>query len=343
MGGVIPSLFLLLTGIMGVGCKEPIEKEEIKFVKPANFPEPVYDLSKNPVTTAGFKLGRALFYDANLSRDGSISCGSCHIQSAAFTHHGHDLSHGIEDRLGSRNSPPIMNLAWHPTFFWDGGVHDLDLQPIAPIENPVEMDETLGNAIQKVKNNPKYPPMFKAAFGSEEITTDKTLKAMSQFMLMCVSANSRYDQYVRGEGTTLTVEEEAGRVLFMAKCSNCHKGELFSDFSFRNNGLSNATNPDSGRAHITLNPQDRFKFKVPSLRNVYRTGPYMHDGRFVTLEAVLKHYATGVTYSETLDPLLNVNGVLGIPLTSEEQTQIIAFLKTLSDETFVRDVKLSEQ
>lgn len=336
--------FILIICALLWSCQPELEGEDIQFVKPANFPEPVYDLSKNPITTAGFELGRKLFYDPMLSRDGSISCGSCHQQSAAFTHHGHDLSHGIDDQLGERNSPPVMNLAWHKAYFWDGGVHDLDLQPIAPIENPVEMDEDLKHVIEKVRNNSAYTPMFQSAFGSREVTTERMLKALSQFMLMCISSNSRYDKYVRKEaGGDLTAVELAGMQVFVQKCGSCHRGELFSDFSFRNNGLNHDYNKDRGRYRITLNEEDDYKFKVPSLRNVANTGPYMHDGRFYTLDEVLTHYTLGIRDQPTLDPLLKQNGQVGIPLSTEEKEQIKAFLKTLSDDSFLRDQKLAEQ
>jgi cytochrome c peroxidase len=337
-------LIFILSLTLLWSCEPEVEQEEITFVKPANFPEPAYNLKKNPITTAGFELGRTLFYDPMLSRDGSISCGSCHQQSAAFTHHGHDLSHGIDDLLGERNSPPVMNLAWHTTFFWDGGVHDLDLQPIAPIENPVEMDQDMKTAVEKVSTSSRYAPMFKQAFGSSEVTTDRVLKALSQFMLMCISADSRYDKYVRKEaGGVLNATELAGMQVFQQKCASCHKGELFSDFSFRNNGLSHEFNKDRGRYRITLNEEDDYKFKVPSLRNVVHTGPYMHDGRFYTLDEVLIHYTLGIKDQITLDPLLKKNGKLGIKLSKEEKEQIKAFLQTLSDDTFLRDKKLAEQ
>ncbi len=327
------------------GCQDdepvPTVVEDIRFVQPANFPAPAYNFAANPVTNAGFELGRTLFYDGILSRDGSISCGSCHQQASGFTHHGHDVSHGIDDKLGTRNSPPVMNMAWQPVFMWDGGVHDLDLFPIAPIENPVEMDEKLENILRKLRSSPAYPGMFQRAFGSEEITTSRLLKALSQFMVMCVSSNSRYDSFVRGEGVQLTEPELRGRELFSHKCASCHSGELFTDFSFRNNGVSTATSKDKGRSIITLNAQDDYTFKVPSLRNVAVTSPYMHDGRFYTLDEVMDHYAGGVNDLPTLDPLLRSGAQTGIALTTEEKQLIITFLSTLTDDTFLRDKKLA--
>ncbi len=160
------SKIFCVTGILAllVACsKEMIDRFE-GFQKPSHFPEPAYHFSTNPITENGFKLGRKLFYEPRLSRNNTVSCGSCHIQSSAFTQHGHDVSHGIDDRLGTRNSPPIMNLAWMPTFFWDGGVFDLDLQPVVPITNHVEMDETIPNVLNKLRNHPGYPGLFKKAF-----------------------------------------------------------------------------------------------------------------------------------------------------------------------------------
>lgn len=332
------------------GCQTPGQdaEPEVLFQKPANFPEPVYALDQNRPTAAGVRLGKALFYDGLLSRDGSISCAECHNQAYAFTHHQHDLSHGIDNQLGTRNSMPIQNLAWERDFFWDGGVHDLDLVPIAPLENPVEMDEKSANVINKLRNSTKYPPLFKAAFGTDEVNGTRFLQALSQFMLTLVSGNSRYDKWVRKEpGGTLTDEEQAGLSLFKTKCSACHAGELFTDNTFRNNGLYIQGNGDIGRAHVTEQAEDRYKFKVPSLRNIEKTLPYMHDGRFYSLAAVLDHYAENVQPTENLDPLLKQNGKLGqsrpgIALSANEKTQIIAFLKTLTDDQFLRDVRFAE-
>lgn len=324
------------------GKDDTPEEEQVAFSIPANFPATEYDMASNPVTTAGFKLGRKLFYDVRLSRDASTSCGSCHIQFSAFTHHGHMVSHGIDNKLGTRNSPAVMNTAWSKLFMWDGGVIHLDLFPISPITNPVEMDETVENVIQKLKADKDYPTMYKAAFGSEEITTATTFKAMSQFMNMLVSANSRYDKWIRNEGEQLTQTEIAGYNLFKAKCSACHSTDLFTDGGFHNNGLY-ANYTDKGRALITQDPADNGKFKTPSLRNVEKTQPYMHNGSKASLESVLDHYANGVKASATLDTILQQNGAIGIPLTTDEKTQIIAFLKTLTDEDFIRDKRFSEQ
>ncbi len=336
------SFLIFLTAIV-ISCGQRDVNPAVEVKAPPHFPPMVYDLSKNPVTQAGFELGRALFYEGALARDGMVSCGFCHQQSAGFTHHGHDLSHGVDDRLGKRNALPIQNLAFYHDLMWDGGIHDLDLQPLAPIENPVEMDESMPNVLKKLREHPNYPRMFQRAFGTPEITGERLLKALSQFMVAMVSANSRYDKYLRGE-EKLTRDELRGLQLFKEKgCENCHSGGLFTDQTYRNNGLSLEFNQDLGRYEITLNEQDKYKFRVPSLRNVEVTRPYMHDGRFRNLEMVLDHYAEGMEDTPTLDPLFKrPDGRRGIPMTAEEKRLIIAFLKTLTDEEFLTDKRFSE-
>jgi cytochrome c peroxidase len=315
----------------------------IGFNQPAHFPAPVYKLENNLITKEKFELGRKLFYEARLSRNNTISCGFCHLQSAAFTHHGHDVSHGIDDRLGTRNSPPIMNLAWSTTFMWDGGVFDLDLQPIAPITNEVEMDEKMENVLNKLRNTPPYPALFKKAFGSDEITTAHMLKALSQFMVMLVSDQSKYDSVIRKQGVSFTATEQKGYEIFQQQCSSCHREPLFTDYSFRNNGIGVGPNNDEGRYDITLNVDDKYKFKVPSLRNLAYTAPYMHDGRFYTLDRVLTHYTSEVQDMATLDPLLKQNGALGIALSTEDKQHLLAFLNTLNDRNFITDKRFSEE
>jgi len=317
----------------------------VEIAIPANFPDPVYDLTSNPPTVEGVALGKRLFYDTRLSRTNMVSCGFCHIQSTAFTHHGHDVSHGVDDKLGRRNALPLQNLIFYKTFFWDGGVYNLELVPLNAITDEVEMDETVDSILEKLRAVPDYPVQFERAFGSKEITATRFLQALSQFMATMVSANSKYDLFVRNENNvTLTETEMKGLALFEQKCSGCHATDLFTDQTYRNNGYSSATDlgRDKGREEITLNEEDRGKFKVPSLRNVEYSAPYMHNGKLATLEDVLDFYSSGVHDSPTLDPLLKQDGKPGIALTSEEKTAIIQFLYTLTDELYLTDRQFSE-
>jgi cytochrome c peroxidase len=341
--------YFLLLVVFVYACKKGNDIQEqaavfLGFQVPNNFPRPVYNLANNPVTKEGFELGRMLFYEARLSRNNTISCGSCHIQSSAFTQHGHDVSHGIDDRLGTRNSPPIMNLAWNQAFMWGGGIYDLDLQPIAPITAHEEMDENLENVLNKLKTLDSYKSKFNAAFGSPEINTSRFMKALSQFMVMCISSNSKYDKVMRNESNVnFTAEEQAGYQLFKDKCGNCHTEPLFTDGKFRNNGLAPSAVNDLGLYTATLQENDKYKFKVPSLRNLKYTAPYMHDGRFLTLDAVFQHYRTEVQPMATLDPLLSKADNRGITLSNDDKSKLVAFLNTLNDEEFIHNKLLAEQ
>ena len=312
--------------------------------QPSNLPKPVYDFSQNPVTEAGFALGKKLFYDRLLSRDTSVACADCHISYAAFSHPDHPTSHGIDNLFGRRNALPVQNMIWKTGFFWDGGVPNLDLVPLNAIQSPVEMDEKPARVLEKLRAHPEYPAMFKNAFGTEEITTADFLHALSQFMAMLVSANSPYDKYVRNEaGGTLSADELAGLDVFMQKCASCHTTDLFTDQTYRNNGILSDFTFDKGRFEVSTLPDDLGKFRVPSLRNVAATAPYMHNGKFKTLESVMDHYAAGVKDSPTLDPLLRrSDGTLGIPLSADEKDKLIAFLKTLTDEEFLRDARFAQ-
>lgn len=310
------------------------------FYVPSGWSQPSYTLANNTLTQDGFELGRKLFYDTRLSRDNTISCASCHQQFAAFSHLDHTLSHGIDGLFGTRNAPGLFNMAWKPAYFWDGGVINLELQPINPIENPVEMDESIVDVVAELNETTDYKPFFTKAFGDETINSQRIFKALAQFMAVMISDNSKYDKYMRGEdGGTMTSQELHGLELFRSKCASCHKEPMFTDYSYRNNGLSvDAGLNDSGRAHITGDTSDMRKFMVPSLRNVDLTRPYMHDGRFSTLDAVIEHYRTGIVVSSTLDSSL----VNGIEMTDDEKDDIIAFLKTLSDNEFIKDERFSE-
>lgn len=322
------------------GCKWRVEAlpEEpfvFGFQNPAGFPPPTYPI--NTITEDGFKLGKALFYDKLLSKDNTVSCASCHGQASAFAHN-QTLSPGINGLVGTRNSPAIINMAWNPTFFWDGRVQVLDLQAIHPIENPVEMAETMPNVVLKLQNSPIYSALFQKAYNSPEITPAKTMKALGQFMAMLVSANSKYDKSRRGEAT-LTPDEAIGLNIFRQKCGMCHTGELFTDNSFSNNGMPLNPPPvfnDQGRFSVTQLNTDLFKFKVPTVRNIEKTAPYMHDGRIATLEGAIAHYNFPAN-TPNVDPRLRQFplGGLGIPLSPDERLKILAFLKTLTDEAFL--------
>ena len=311
---------------------------------PSNFPPMVYDLANNSPSEKGFELGKKLFYDGRLSSDGLISCGFCHIQENAFTHHGHTVSHGVNNEVGIRNTPPIQNLAYQTTFMYDGATTHLDLQPIIPFTSPIEMNGNFANAIEMMKADPTYQKLFKIAFLDGKINSENMLKALGQFMVMVTSSNSRFDKYRRNEaGGTLTQDELDGYAIFNTKCASCHATDLFTDHSFRNNGLPvNPAVNDIGRYRVTELETDYYKFKVPSLRNIEKTAPYMHDGRLFTLESVLEHYNSGVVNSVTLDPILSKKGTLGIPLSSTDKTKIIAFLKTLTDNQYLTDKRFSE-
>lgn len=311
---------------------------------PSNFPKYYFNTKENPITKFGVELGKKMFYDGRLSSDGTISCGSCHEQSFAFTHHGHSVSHGVGNAIGTRNATPIQNMAFQNSFMWDGATEHLDLQPIIPFTSPIEMNCDFTTVLTMMRNDKEYKRLFDLAFKNKEINSENMLKALGQFMAIMVSSNSKFDKYRRQEsGGEFTQIESEGFALFNQKCASCHSGDLQTDQSFRNNGLPiNPLVNDIGRFRVTENEQDKYKFKVPSLRNIEKTPPYMHDGRFYTLEAVLEHYANGVKHTQNLDALLINNGTLGVSLTENEKIKIIAFLKTLTDYQFLTDKRFSE-
>ncbi|WP_040279786.1 cytochrome-c peroxidase [Psychroserpens damuponensis] len=317
----------------------------LEVVIPENFPQIQYNLDNNPVTQEGFELGKLLFYEGKLSSNDAISCAFCHEQAFAFTHHGHTLSHGVNGGVGFRNAQPIQNMAYQMEFMWDGAASHLDFQPIIPITSELEMGEILSNVINKLKNDAGYQYQFGRAFENGEINSENMLKALSQFMNMMVSSNSKYDKYVRGEDNVqLSNIELDGLANFETNCASCHATDLFTDHTYRNNGLSvNPMLDDKGRYNLFENPDDLYKFRVPSLRNIEVTYPYMHDGRFSTLEAVLEFYNSGGTDNGNVDPsLLRENGTYGITLSNYEKESIIAFLNTLTDHEFLQDDRFSE-
>ncbi len=333
-------LFILYSCRVDTPIVPALPADDLKEIIPQGWPTPKYRFENNPIKKEVFVLGRELFYDPILSRDNSVSCGSCHQQFVAFANADHDLSHGVDNRLGTRNSPALFNLNWHEGFMHDGGVNNIEVQPINPVENPVEMDLPFPEAMNRLRSSSKYIRLFQEAYGDNTISDARMLKAMGQFMALMYSYNSRFDQYKRGEnGVSLNEQELRGYNLFKQKCDACHKEPLFSDFSYRNNGLKpSPTIQDSGRYRITQDIHDVYKFKVPSLRNIAITGPYMHDGRYQTLEQCLDHYTDKIENFSNLDPLL----VSGISLTAQEKKDIIAFLRTLTDYQFINDPRFSE-
>lgn len=302
----------------------------------------------NPTTVQGVGLGRKLFYDPILSADSTLSCSGCHNPAFAFSDNGKQFSTGIDGFDGVRNAMPIYNLMYSQLnpffegFFWDGRAATLEIQALMPIQDPVEMHETLPNVITKLSAHQLYPQYFYEAFGTSEITSDLVGKAIAQFMRTIVSGNTKFDQAFNATpGVFLTEQELLGWQLFNdnfgGDCFHCHgiNGGLFTDFLFRNNGLNDAVFytdfPDAGLGVITGDTADYGKFKTPSLRNIALSAPYMHDGRFATLEEVLEFYSTGVHDSPFTDQFMQFASEGGVSLTPDEKAALIAFLHTLTD------------
>lgn len=308
----------------------------IYFNTPKGWPKPHYDFSKNPLTEEGFQLGRHLFYDPILSRDSTISCASCHLQATGFTHVDHSLSHGIDGKIGTRNSMALVNLAWTKDFLWDGGANHLDVQPLNPITSPIEMDETLEHVVAKLQKSEKYQQLFEQAFGTTKITGQLTLKALSQFMLLLQSSNSKYDKVMRKE-MVFSENEKRGYDLFKKDCAACHKEPLFTSERFEFNGLTiDTTLNDTGRMKITNQPEDYMRFRVPTLRNIQFTFPYMHDGRMKTLTEVVKYYNSlpkNKMFPKELAEPMN--------LSDNDRVDLVAFLKTLTDAEFLYSPRFS--
>jgi len=305
----------------------------LAFPIPPHWPGPAYDFKKNPLTKEGFELGRTLFYDERLSRDSTISCASCHQQFSAFATYEHSLSHGYNNTLSTRNAPALQNLAWQKAFMWDGSIHNLDLQPTTPITAQNEMGETVAEVIVKLQRDPAYQKMFTAAFGDAVVNGQRINKALSQFVLMLVSADSKYDKVMRGEASFI-LPEQLGYAIFKTKCEGCHTEPLFTDLSYRNTGLTlDNTLHDYGRMTITGDHKDSLKFKVPSLRNVALTFPYGHDGRFFNLLNVFEHYRKNMVVTTQTDSLLQHK----LMLSNYEIGQLTAFLNTLTDTAFLKN------
>ena len=350
----------MATMIFVAGCKKdnptttPVDYDGTPYTLDYGDLPPPPIATDNELTVQGVKLGRMLFYETMLSKDGSMSCASCHRQKHAFSDT-NQLSIGVDGFPGKRQAMAVFNMAWNTNeFFWDGRAHLLRHQSLKPIEDSLEMAEFLPNVISKLESVQAYKDQFKRAFGSEEITSEKMSLAMEQFMNSIVSVESKYDKFLRGDAT-LSASEEHGRKLFFteynqffpdssgADCAHCHAGLNFENDQYMNNGLdAPAFQTDIGREEVSGDANDRAKFKVPSLRNVELTTPYMHDGRFTTLEEVLDHYNNNLKASPTLDPALQQTIGTGLMLTPQDKADIIAFLKTLTDEELMTNEAYSD-
>ncbi|HVD98430.1 MAG TPA: cytochrome c peroxidase [Cytophagaceae bacterium] len=308
----------------------------------------------NPLTKEGVYLGRKLFYEKRLSINNAVSCGTCHEQQHAFTD-AKQFSMGVGKQPTSRNSMSLANLLWVRSFFWDGRATSLEEQGKEPILHADEMGETLEHVSAKLQQTREYPKLFKLVYGNDSITGDRIVQAIAQFERTLISANSPYDQYLQGKYTP-TEKEQRGMTLFMthpdpeknvrgANCVHCHAApKMFADL-FHNNGLDSLPK-DKGREKITGLPNDRGRFRAVSLRNSALTAPYMHDGRFRTLEEVLDHYSEHIQSSTTLSPFLqdasNEPGAKSIRLSAKEKEELIAFLQMLTDSSFITDPRFSD-
>ncbi len=317
----------------------------------------------NPLTAEGVRLGRMLFYDPILSGNNGMSCASCHNQGFGFTDHGRQFSKGIDSIAGDRNSMPIFNLGWEKTMFWDGGSPNIETQVLGPLSSPIEMHETMANAVKELQADKKYPPLFFAAFGSDSITSAMLMKAIAQFERTIVSFNSYFDKTYpadkqfpdpKSRGIIALNPKNAierGYRIFSKEnlpnsghCWHCHGADprtnFFTDFDFHFNGLS-FNGVDSGRQRISRLERDKGFFKTPTLRNLAFTFPYMHDGRFKTLDEVIDHYNSGAVLWNTNDGLANVDLAKPLNFSTQDKADLKAFLLSLSDSSLLTNKSFS--
>lgn len=326
LSGVIISIIAATFILEACKKRDIVLTTPIPFTYPAGWPQPKQLLSTNDLNEETFQLGRKLFYEGRLSKDGNYPCSSCHEPFASYTTSQHDRSHGYNNSHTLRNAPGLLNVAWLDRLFWDGSQDHLNVS-LTHISRPNEMGENMDSVLEKLRKDTSYIKMFMAAFGDSEITSFRLLKALEIFVAYIITDNSKYDKVMRGEATFTTAEGN-GYTIFKSKCAVCHKEPLFTDNSYRNIGLPlDPLLNDYGRMSLTLNKNDSLKFRVPSLRNVMLTSYYTHDGRFSDVGQILQHYSSGVQQSTTLDPLL----VNGIPLTNNEISYLISFMSALTD------------
>jgi cytochrome c peroxidase len=333
---------------MAVGCaSEPLEVVDPEWPTRAQLVAQIASPDRNPLTSQGVALGRALFFDPLLSGNNKVACATCHDPKRAFSDGEVLTDKGVAGTAVLRHSPVLMHLAWMDGYFWDGGGSDLESQAFAPLVDAREMDQDLDELVEELASHPSYPAMFEAAFG-DGLTLANVVRALAQFERTLISVDAPLDAYLRGERDVLSEAAKRGFDVYGVHCGTCHAGVFFTDFSYRNNGLDSEFSEDNlklawGRGRITLDPDDIGKYKVPSLRNVMVTAPYMHDGRFPSIQHVLDHYRYGVKGFATLDPALKKpDGSLGLDLTDGEAEDLLVFLEALTDPAFLNDPSYSQ-
>lgn len=339
-------IILIISVLPLVSCKKdisgkpnpelPIDVDDsYNYNTPSYFPALNYPIDNKP-TRRKFELGKKLFFDKLLSKENAISCGSCHFQNLAFSD-SVQFSIGSAGQLGERNSPTLTNIGYNSNFFWDGGVPTLELQALAPLDNHKEFDLPYDSLLLRLNNNSNYKQLFKAAF-NEDATLNNYTKALACYQRAFISGNSKYDDYFyRNNSKAFTASELSGFQLFINPtigCNSCHSGFNFTNGGFENNGLS-VNYKDAGRYKVTGYIQDLAKFKVPTLRNVALTAPYMHDGSFATLTQVIDHYDSGGQAHSNKSPK-----VKPLNLTTQQKTDLVNFLKTLTDDEFIKNQDL---
>jgi cytochrome c peroxidase len=346
-------ILLVLAAFPFVGSRLAFVTAPYPLLYPAYFGNRTNIPANNPLTREGVYLGRRLFYETQLSANHKISCGSCHQQKLAFTD-GKAFSNGIDSIRTDRSAMSLANLLWVRNFFWDGRAGSLEQQAVTPLTAPHEMGQSLEQSAEKLRHTKAYPGLFRAAFGVDSLTGDQIVKALSQFERTLISAGSPYDRYLEGAYQP-DAAAMRGMQLFMAapapeknirgaNCGHCHGSPKIYMELFHNNGLDSIP-VDAGREKLTGQAADRGRFRVPTLRNIALTAPYMHDGRFRTLEEVLDHYSEHIINSASLSPVIrntsNTTGGTSLQLSSQEKKDIIAFLHLLTDTAFIHNPQFS--
>ena len=340
---IIPlSLLFLSCSNEGTGYEPTPQPLDIPTLFLDNIIPPIIP-NNNPQTVEGVALGKKLFFDTILSDNGTQACVSCHAPQNAFTDNT-PTSDGVDGVFGTRNSMPLFNLAWNygERFTWDGKELSLERQALEPVANPIEMHSNWETVVVRLQSHSEYPELFRLAFKTSKITKELATKAIAQFERTLISANSKFDKYSLGQ-TSLTPQELNGLDIFLREdkgdCFHCHgnpNNPLWTDNLFHNNGLD-TTFSDLGLGDVSGDPNDDGKFKSPSLRNLAYTAPYMHDGRFNTLDEVINHYSEGLQSSSTIDPLMKKIDEGGVQLSDQEKADLKAFLLSLSDPSFINN------